>query len=54
MRNRKIGVSRTRYDLGNCGIRLRMRVVLPLPRNPVMIVTGVGAMVAKEFGRTNN
>lgn len=27
-------------------MRFRMRVVFPLPRKPVIIVTGVGAIVA--------
>lgn len=32
------------YDFGSCGIRLRMSVVLPLPRKPVIIVIGIGVM----------
>jgi hypothetical protein len=40
--------TRTRYVLGNCGMRFRMRVVFPLPKKPVMMVTGTGAMLAAE------
>jgi hypothetical protein len=44
--------TRTRYVLGSCGMRFRMRVVFPLPRKPVMMVTGTGViLVAKRFGQ---
>lgn len=44
------GVPLTLYVCGSCGIRFKINVVLPLPRKPVMIVTGVGAMFS-ENGR---
>lgn len=40
--------TQTRYVLGSWGMRFRMRVVLPLPRKPVIIVTGTGVMFAGE------
>jgi hypothetical protein len=39
---------RTRYVLGSCGIRFRMSVVFPLPRKPVIMVTGTGDMLAAD------
>jgi hypothetical protein len=33
------------YDFGSWGIKFRINVVFPLPRNPVMMVTGMGAMM---------
>ena len=34
-----------RYAGGSCGISLRIRVVLPEPRKPVMIVIGIGGIL---------
>ena len=39
------GLTLTLYDLGSWGIRFNIRVVFPLPKNPVIIVTGVGPML---------
>jgi len=43
----------TLYVFGSWGMRFKMRVVFPLPRKPVIIVTGVGVMLAADgfFGQ---
>ena len=44
------GLTLTLYDLGSWGIRFNISVVFPLPKNPVIIVTGVGAMLSNNAG----